>query len=973
MVNPQGECHMVIPMVPGIPEHRDHPPAPPRRWIGRIRRARYFSPLALILALILSAASWAPLASIGLVPRAQAVTPIDIVTCDPDKLHILGLCDENGSPLAEQATLGKFETDIIDALMDLYRIAPEDRPLVLKYARTPVRGAMVTKLLAIAQTKAADRTDEEKILYNWFQARVWTNEKKRIDSAIAEYNRWFFDACDYTLDPDIAAALKLSYSGAPFCHPDPFSLGPDAPDKSYFLAIGFQEAYNKPIANQPGGPAITAGTVRAIALFASAPVIAVAVVAAITIGAPILVASGVAAAVFPFAAAAGAAVAALAVAGVVFFVLLAVVIGIIAAIKVFSPTALDEMNAERTAVYAAPPDLSTYTDASGLLKITQTLIQATLPEFTSTDALPTHRDQDGLFIVQPKDGTSSPHLTMTYEDWDGEIRTATLDHGFFLVEHTKDDGTVEKEMTLSIQYVDWNDRQWTGWRRGDTFVSVKGESSPAFTDADTVSSTVDLLDGAGAKVRVSIGHPPAFTSASSAGFSIGAANSFTITTSGSTPAITLEAGSTPTGVTFADQHDGTAKLSGTPAAGSAGQYTLMLLAKNAAGEDRQTFTLNAGTAPVFSSIPPLVFREGLQKTVTIVATGAPPPAIRLDRGQSCDFNTSQCTPSGGPFLPDGLAFTDLGNGTATISGTAAAGTGSSGVSIIVHQFLTATNISGTTTQDGVVVQVRPPLTIASPASTVFGVGVSNSFTVQTTGAPQKITVDGSPPANVTFTDNGNGTATFAGTPPFSARGTYPLTLTATADDTSTTQSFTLEVQPKVTALGPATAWIGINNSDDVGLRVDLLAEVFLKAGTTVAKIGDGELDNQTTGSSGFNNAGLKSIPIGLIGDAAVVRPGSELQYKLSVRRTCAPAGHATGTVAFWYNGRAVDSGSTRDAGSRVAATVGGVAGAFFVHPGLELSDTAATARTSINVPLTSAQPCPGRAFTPVGTWAGALP
>jgi hypothetical protein len=105
-----------------------------------------------------------------------------------------------GNPFQELATLIKFETDIIDALMDVHQIAPEDRPLVLKYARTPVRGAMVAKLLAIAQTKAADRTDEEKILYNWFQARVWKNEKKRIDSAIAEYNRWYFDACDYTLD-----------------------------------------------------------------------------------------------------------------------------------------------------------------------------------------------------------------------------------------------------------------------------------------------------------------------------------------------------------------------------------------------------------------------------------------------------------------------------------------------------------------------------------------------------------------------------------------------------------------------------------------------------------------------------------------------------------------------------------------------------------------------------------------------------
>ena len=398
---------------------------------------------------------------------------------------------------------------------------------------------------------------------------------------------------------------------------------------------------------------------RAIAFFASAPVIAVATVAAITIGVPILVSSGVAAAVFPFAAAAGAAVAALAVAGVVFFVLLAVVIGIIAAIKVFSPTALDEMNTERTAVYAAPPGPL---DLHGLLGPPEDYADphpGHPARAREHRRVPTHRDQDGLFVIQPKDGTSSPHLTLTYEDWDGEVRTATLVHGFFLVEHTKDDGTVEREMTLSIEYVDWSDRQWTGWRRGDTFVSVKGESDPTFTDADTASATVDLLDGTGAKVRVSIGRPPAFTSASSAGFSIGAANSFTITTSGSTPAITREVGSLPTGVTFADQHDGTAKLSGTPATGSAGRYTLMLLAKNGAGEARQTLTLNAGTAPVFSSIPPLVFREGLQQTVTIAATGAP-PAIRLDSAEVVRLQHRPVRTSGGPFLPSGLTFADLG-------------------------------------------------------------------------------------------------------------------------------------------------------------------------------------------------------------------------------------------------------------------------------------------------------------------------
>ena len=175
---------MAIPTLPRTTEHCERRPAPARRWIGRIRKAGYFSPLALMLALILTAASWAPLGSVHLVPHARADDPIDILSCGPDRLRVNTICDENG-PLPEYAVLVKFESDIIDAFMDLHQIAPEDRQLVLNYARTGVRGAMLAKLMAIAQTKAADRTDEQKTLYSWFQARVWKNEKKRIDSAIA--------------------------------------------------------------------------------------------------------------------------------------------------------------------------------------------------------------------------------------------------------------------------------------------------------------------------------------------------------------------------------------------------------------------------------------------------------------------------------------------------------------------------------------------------------------------------------------------------------------------------------------------------------------------------------------------------------------------------------------------------------------------------------------------------------------------
>ena len=49
----------------------------------------------------------------------------------------------------------------------------------------------------------------------------------------------------------------------------------------------------------------------------------------------------------------------------------------------------------------------------------------------------------------------------------------------------------------------------------------------------------------------------------------------------------------------------------------------------------------------------------------------------------------------------------------------------------------------------------------------------------TTGNPAAtITESGALPSGVTFTDNGNGTATLAGTPAAGTNGSYPITITA---------------------------------------------------------------------------------------------------------------------------------------------------------------------------------------------------
>ena len=73
-------------------------------------------------------------------------------------------------------------------------------------------------------------------------------------------------------------------------------------------------------------------------------------------------------------------------------------------------------------------------------------------------------------------------------------------------------------------------------------------------------------------------------------------------------------------------------------------------------------------------------------------------------------------------------------------------------------------------------------------------GTPGTFTVTTTGFPTPtLTETGTLPAGVTFVDNGNGTATLAGTPAAGTAGTYPLTITATNSVSSATQSFTLTV------------------------------------------------------------------------------------------------------------------------------------------------------------------------------------
>jgi len=97
----------------------------------------------------------------------------------------------------------------------------------------------------------------------------------------------------------------------------------------------------------------------------------------------------------------------------------------------------------------------------------------------------------------------------------------------------------------------------------------------------------------------------------------------------------------------------------------------------------------------------------------------------------------------------------------------------------------------------------------------FQTGVFGSFTVTASGTPApNISESGGLPGGVTFTNNGNGTATIAGTPLAGTGGIYNLNLTASNALGNAMQAFTLTVNqaPVITSANSANFPVGVFSS-----------------------------------------------------------------------------------------------------------------------------------------------------------------
>jgi hypothetical protein len=226
------------------------------------------------------------------------------------------------------------------------------------------------------------------------------------------------------------------------------------------------------------------------------------------------------------------------------------------------------------------------------------------------------------------------------------------------------------------------------------------------------------------------------------------------------------------GLIFSGSGSDQLTISGTP--NGTGSVTFNVVATDSLGhtqELRYTLTVNPSLQPPnFTSADNATFTAGSPGKVTVAANGFPTPTLSERISD---------------ILPGGVTFNSA---TGVLSGTLAAGSGG-----VYTLHFTAANTVGSINQTFTLTVNQPPA-ITSGNGTRFTIGQHNSFLVTTNGFTRPTLIESGAPSGVTFTDNGNGTATLAGTP--ATQGTYQFSITAqNGIGSEFAQNFTLTVNP----------------------------------------------------------------------------------------------------------------------------------------------------------------------------------
>ncbi|MEX2494796.1 MAG: putative Ig domain-containing protein, partial [Woeseia sp.] len=250
--------------------------------------------------------------------------------------------------------------------------------------------------------------------------------------------------------------------------------------------------------------------------------------------------------------------------------------------------------------------------------------------------------------------------------------------------------------------------------------------------------------------------------------------------------LVITAPTLPDWLTFTDNGDGTAVLTGTPTENDLGEHDVRLEATDGTDIAVQLFTITALDAssgnnpPAFTSDPVTEASEGAAYAYDIAATD--------DDGDPLTITA--------PTLPDWLTFEDNGDGTASLTGSPAAGAeGEHDVVLEVSDgtddAMQAFTITVAAASSG---NTAPEFTSTAVLDATEDEEYSYEITATDDDGDALEMTAPTLPGWLTLTDNGDGTATLSGTPGNADVGEHSVALEVSDGSDTGAQEFTITVE-----------------------------------------------------------------------------------------------------------------------------------------------------------------------------------
>lgn len=248
----------------------------------------------------------------------------------------------------------------------------------------------------------------------------------------------------------------------------------------------------------------------------------------------------------------------------------------------------------------------------------------------------------------------------------------------------------------------------------------------------------------------------------------------------------------PSFANFTDNGNGTATLAVNPVIGEAGVYPVTVIVTDGELSDTETFQITVTDPIVVENLPPVLNAIGPQ-------SGLVDQTLQIQLSASDPNNDSLTfTLTSGPSF---VGLTDNSNGTATITGLAGASSvGQHSLTVVVSDGeLTDTETFTLTITEPVIENQAPVLAVIGAQSIETESTLNLNFSATdpdgNTGLVMQIT---NAPAFVSFSDLGNGSASFAASPSASDTGSFNITISVTDGELTDSETFQLLVEAPAT-------------------------------------------------------------------------------------------------------------------------------------------------------------------------------